>query len=635
MKKQNKNIVQSSTKSIDEKVNAKSKTSFNYIYMTYFFVIVLPFVLTYICGYFLAHFGPLPHHEGSILYPAYMVNHGMVPIKDVTIQHPPMVAYIYALGFKIFGEYFVVSRMLTLFCASTIMSLVSLVLFKVSKLPFFSVLSTLIYIFFSNFIHHWNMKPWSTLWALLILVIIVLYSFIWIKNQKRIFLIGLGTLLGFLTCTRLNIGAYAALSFGILLFSNAYSKNSKILSLPFFQQIFKDVLFYAVGYFVVFGSFVFYLYLQFGSFEPFQYFLDFQNNMLSSLKWISSFRTNNYALWTEDLGLCLNGFKFFILYIIVYVLVVFILTKHLNKWYIYSILIILGLLISNNYFKTQNQSIFGLFFDSGPSVILIALIDYFFFGKIIKVNFDLKYISIVCACLAGWGIMYPGGGTDVIYLAYGGLFVYILIAARIGYIVKNKSVGSFNTILASLLFCILIMNLFILAEARSKIQFIKNIPLINSKTSFEKGICIHETGFYKGTLASNCVNMLEYDFLKEYVDKNLLKDDKLIIWKGQSLNYIMLDRPSSVLPYVSLDIFVYKLKYGDKIDSNLVLQNEKNPPKIIIVDQYGMNNEDEVPNTYFIGTFPKLTNFIKKNYKDTIVTPYKQYLILKKTVIKE
>ena len=73
------------------------------------------FGLALLIGIPFAFLEPFPHHEGSLLYPAYMINHGYMPLRDVIIQHLPPTAYLYGGLFRIFGEYLIVSRLFTLF----------------------------------------------------------------------------------------------------------------------------------------------------------------------------------------------------------------------------------------------------------------------------------------------------------------------------------------------------------------------------------------------------------------------------------------------------------------------------------------------------------------------------------------
>ena len=565
---------------------------------------LLVFIISFIIGFPSAFFTPFPHHEGSILYPAYMINHGLVPLRDVIIQHPPTTAYMYAFAFKIFGDYLIVSRLLTLAVTAAIVTTVFLLCkrFCSHKTAF---IYSLCYLVSTYLLWDLTTRPWPTHWAVLFFLLTVLALIKWIETNCQKWIAVSSIFLGLVLCVRLNIGIYAIiiLTSAIIIILKRDSPND------FKKAYFPVVLFICPAIFLcscVFGFFFFLI----DDAQILKYFFEFQYSLPKIHKILT-----DYKLYSplNDLGLSKHGVFFAILSIMIYLpLFNKLITQKIvdYKYVVIScLLIFLALLLM----VTERS----YYLAAGPSVIGAGLYNYYINRNKWHEKFANKYLILIFGSITTWGIMYPGG--DHRYFAWAGIFIAIIAGEYI--YSKYESIRCLKGLPKKNITLIAILMMLYLVGIPGHFHHFNSF--YNTQWSM-----IHD-GFYKYMMA-DIINVQDYVSLREYILLHSKEDDKIIMWQAESLHYAYLERKPATLPYISLDNLVYLTQSGRSIEAKLLEKIKKDPPAFVIVEPPGGTADGgEVFIRWHQGAFQNLKDYIDDNYTFAWKSQNNKYTILR------
>lgn len=571
-----------------EKSISVNKIFYMILFCLFIIAVSLPFSLS----------EPFPHHEGSILYPAFMLNHGYEPLRDVTIQHFPAIAYVYGFAFRLFGEYLYVSRLLTL--SVTVLLLIAILRFLVFYLPYW--LSALIttYIYFTSGLY-WRMlaRPWTTTWSLLFIMWGVVFLYLWITHGRNRSLIFSGLLVGFAGIFRMNAGFFTALMFMVFILYADFNKKNNLHDIPGKITIsIKHIMLFGIPALLTVLAANLVLYLRYDSFEPLKFLYKFQ----AATPEVKSFIDGDAI--TGSLGFSFPG----IIGTMLFAFIIFAFFKITadkfvtTRIFIPSALVIaLIVILVNSYFLS-----------AGIGLIFAALIINYFMVKRIDDFLLISLLLLLALVLSS----YPRSEIYVfvaIPIAAAPIFFNAEIKRIAGYFSKK---GNRNRLAVG------IFLLFVLIPF--SVNLIKKIRLYRTQDVRFK------VGFYK-YISVDPVTYNEYTSLYSYIEKNNSPEDDILIWRIMSLQYAYLNVRPAVLPYITMDNFLYKTQFGKKIDSDLLTRFQNSPPALVVYDLIGQekyNASPELSNRRATeNSFPLIQKFIENNYMQVWESPNKQYVV--------
>ena len=384
---------------------------------------IIVFILTFSIGIPFAFLYPNPHHEGSILYPAFMVNHGYVPLRDVIIQHPPTTAYLYALAFRAFGEYLIVSRLVTLFALSAVVATVTMVAERFLPKPL-AVLFVFAYYMLANIILSRGVRrPWPTLWGEVFFFPACLGLFKWIEAKRLRWLVLAGLLLGCVPAFRLSMGIYALGLLGLAVFGiSMIQDKGQALRIQFQRGVFSVACLLGPALLVclvVGGTFVFLI-----GVKPFSFFFEFQASTPIIKQVLTTYSHYPAGSFWHDLGLDERGLAFAIVYIWVFIVlfdqVVAASERASAKKIIVIILTTITTVLGLCVFVPWLPSYAGF-----PAVIVVGIWDYWRRNKSWSKEDKQKFVLLVLGSMVGWANTFASSSS------FGGILAMLLVSRRL------------------------------------------------------------------------------------------------------------------------------------------------------------------------------------------------------------
>lgn len=559
----------------------------------------------FLLGQPFAKFDPFPHHEGSILYPAYAANHGLLPLKDVTLQHLPTTSLLYAMVFRVFGETLIVSRFFTLIGISCFAGLLA----SLSRrfLPWWIAFCFAVSYALSSWLI-WDLitRPWPTLWAMCLLLSSGLAFCDYVITGKRGLLVLAGVCAGGVFLFRMNLGMYVCVAFVSILAWLAWSDRKKCCASPLRDFICNIVTFSLPVMLLVGLVLVVYIW-KFGV-HGFSELLVFQRHIISGMQECMMALYGNASQYSllHDLGVSRDGLLTFGLYILTFVVGCAVLYSG-SLFFGERIILAMAVLIGSEQLRFHRL-------DIGIPVMAVALWDLWKNNLGLSAPERSRYFVLLGMAAAAWGVMYPG--HDERYFAWGGGVIFLLIAVRL-YWLWRASCGEHQSsaiILGafSILLWLLTMNV---TEVKRLLRTLESprVP-ISSK------------GFYQSMVGDSAAGRgySDYSALSEFIQKHSSSRDTILILDGESLHAADWGRVPASLPYISLDILVYRLPNGQEIERTMISQFLESPPALVVK----VKQNWEVPSVWFQPAFPKLKAYIETFYQPVWESPSGFFTVL-------
>lgn len=555
-------------------------------------------LLVFAIGFPFASLDPFPHHEGSILYPAYAANHGIMPLKDVAVQHLPTTPFMYSLAFKCFGETLLVSRYVTLVVIACLAGCLSLIgrCFIPSKL---AGGFTVVYAVSSWLIWDLITRPWPSLWALCFVTASSLTLCHYASRGGNRLLLLAGTLTGGAFVFRINLGGYALVAFTLVLIGLAWQKGQFWNRRAFWALLKELTTLWMACAAVILLSALSYAYIL--GIAPLVKLFAFQKHMLPILQ---SLTGRYHAL--SDLGVSRIGLSTGGLYVLTYVVGCGVLFRRRLAWPEATALAVAVLICG--------ERLRFLSLDLGIPVIIVALWDWWRNNLGLSAPERSRYLVLIGTAAAAWGLMFPG--HDPRYLAWSGGLIFLLIAVRLYWLWRSPcEAGQPNKIILGVVSVALFLLTINVPQAKRLAQVLRSPRVL-----------IATGGFYKSMRGDPAAGRgyADYAALREYVQRHSSPKDTVLILSDESLHAADWERSPASLPHINLDNLLYRLPNGPEIERNMIAKFRKSPPALVLK----RNESWELPSVLLDSAFPELNAYIETSYQTAWESPSRFYTVL-------
>lgn len=529
---------------------------------------------------------PVPHHEGTMIYPAYAIKHGARPLTDVVIQHPPTTAYLYAAAMTLGGERLLTARWTTLAGITLLAVLLAACISQVAH-PVFAGLVALLWVATTQLIESIRL-PWSTHWGLACLLLCLMLAGRWCASGNPRTLAWAGFWAGLCLLFRVNLGIVACVALAPPVAWIAYQRGGTG-GKPWFSVARVFVLMAVLTAGVGGGLMA----LHIGDLESIRRGIDFQKTVVQEAEF-------NLR---ECLSLDLAGLV---------TTATLALLALLASWFHHPKRLVAGVaglafcVVGAQVALRRSPWLDIDPYKTIPGLLLVA-IAYLVARR--QERHTPAYQRVLLATAAGfatWTINYPMPGIpQAMWASSGALIAASQIAFRRPLVTDPRSLITLVALIPILLL---------------------SVPTRGWQYVFRaSGPKLRVTeGFYRGLQAPP-------DWLEDYretrkrIREVTAPGDPLLIWRMESLHYIDLERTPAALPFLHFDRFISRMKTGPRLEQEILGRLKAHPPKAILVDTHRVN--DTWP-SWYRNTHPEIAAWIVRNYAARWQSSHEEYCLL-------
>jgi len=529
---------------------------------------------------------PVPHHEGTMIYPAYAIKHGARPLTDVVIQHPPTTAYLYAAAMTLGGERLLTTRWTTLAGITLLAVLLAACISPVAH-PVFAALIALLWVATTQLIESVRL-PWSTHWGLSCLLMSLLLAGRWCDSGHKRNLAWAGFWAGLCLLFRVNLGIVALLALTSAVAWIAYWRGGNE-GKPWFRSVRVFALIAAVTVCVGGGLIA----LHIGDWESIQRGIDFQKTVAQegdfSLRKCLSLDRDGLVTTMTLVLLALLASSF----------------RHPKK----AVAGAAGLAFLAVGMQVALQRSRWMDIDpykTIPGLLLVAIAYLVVRRQECHSPTYQRILLATAAGLATWTINYPMPGIpQAMWASSCALIAASQVAFR-----KPLATGPARALTLAAIVLIALLSI----PTRGW-KYLSLTPAPNPRMA---------EGFYRGIQAQP-VWAEDYLETRKRILEVTAPGDPILIWRMESLHYCDLQRAPATLPFIHFDRFLSRMKAGPRLEQEILGKLKTNPPKAILLDTHRVN--DTWP-SWFRNTHGEIAIWIARNYAAKWESPHQQYCLL-------